>query len=241
MNLGQTIMTIRKERKMTQEEFAKIFHVTRQTVSNWEKEKNYPDLETLIFMSDEFHISLDVMLKEDKKMAKKLNGEIKFSKKFKKNVISTLSCMVIIVVIGAAGWGIIWNKTKNSLETKFQNGIEKNGFIFDEQLGYYKKVLEENTYYTVPNQSMPEYFDFSLQFHNAVLDYYTVKNGENIHIRWSGKDHEGKMDHSISSLDKNGKYEYTFSEKQEKELCEKNADIDVVLEEGKEIYESIYE
>jgi transcriptional regulator with XRE-family HTH domain len=73
MKLGQTILDIRKERKMTQEEFAQIFHVTRQTVSNWEKEKNYPDLETLIFMSDEFNISLDVMLKEDKKMVKKLN------------------------------------------------------------------------------------------------------------------------------------------------------------------------
>ena len=43
MKLGQTILDIRKERKMTQEEFAQIFHVTRQTVSNWEKEKNYPE------------------------------------------------------------------------------------------------------------------------------------------------------------------------------------------------------
>ena len=58
MKLGQTILDIRKERKMTQEEFAQIFHVTRQTVSNWEKEKNYPDLETLISMSDEFNICL---------------------------------------------------------------------------------------------------------------------------------------------------------------------------------------
>lgn len=48
MRLGQTITEIRKERNMTQEDFARIFHVTRQTVSNWEKEKNYPDLEILI-------------------------------------------------------------------------------------------------------------------------------------------------------------------------------------------------
>ena len=84
MKLGQTILDIRKERKMTQEEFAQIFHVTRQTVSNWEKEKNYPDLETLISMSDEFNISLDVMLTEDQKMVKKLNKEITFSKRLKK-------------------------------------------------------------------------------------------------------------------------------------------------------------
>lgn len=90
MRLGQTITEIRKEQNMTQEDFARIFHVTRQTVSNWEKEKNYPDLETLIFMSEEFQISLDVMLKEDAKMVRKLNKEIKFSKKFKKNV-----CLVL--------------------------------------------------------------------------------------------------------------------------------------------------
>lgn len=38
MNIGEKIIEIRKERKMTQEDFAKIFHVTRQTVSNWEHE-----------------------------------------------------------------------------------------------------------------------------------------------------------------------------------------------------------
>ena len=63
MKLGQTIISIRKERKMTQEEFARIFHVTRQTVSNWENEKSYPDLETLVRISEEFQISLDAMLK----------------------------------------------------------------------------------------------------------------------------------------------------------------------------------
>ena len=73
MKIGETILKLREEKKMSQEEFAQYYHVTRQTISNWEKEKNYPDLETLIFMSDEFNISLDVMLKEDKKMVKKLN------------------------------------------------------------------------------------------------------------------------------------------------------------------------
>ena len=175
MKLGQTILDIRKERKMTQEEFAQIFHVTRQTVSNWEKEKNYPDLETLIFMSDEFNISLDVMLKEDKKMVKKLNKEITFSKRFKKNAILILVCIVAALAIGATGWGIAWNNAKNSLETKFHKGVEMNEFRFDKQSGYYKKMIDQESYYTLPNQSMPKYFDFVLHFHNAVLDYYTME------------------------------------------------------------------
>ena len=86
MKLGQTIISIRKERKMTQEEFARIFHVTRQTVSNWENEKSYPDLETLVRISEEFQISLDAMLKEDVQMVKKINREIQFSQKFKRGL-----------------------------------------------------------------------------------------------------------------------------------------------------------
>ena len=44
MNIGTQILKIRKEKALTQEGFGKIFHVTRQTVSNWENEKSYPDL-----------------------------------------------------------------------------------------------------------------------------------------------------------------------------------------------------
>lgn len=241
MRLGQTISEIRKERKMTQEEFAQIFHVTRQTVSNWEKEKNYPDLETLIFMSDEFNISLDVMLKEDTRMVKKLNKQIKFSERFKKNILLILMCIVIALAIGAAGWGMAWNSAKNSLEAKFRNGVEINGFRFDEQAGYYKKMIDQETYYTLPNQSMPGYFDFVLHFHNEVLDYYSVENGEHIQIRWSGRDNEGKMNHSICYLDEYGMYKYTLSGKQEKELCAVNTDISKIIKDGKEIYESVYE
>lgn len=241
MKLGQTITAIRKERKMTQEEFAQIFHVTRQTVSNWEKEKNYPDLETLIFMSDEFNISLDVMLKEDKKMVKKLNKQITFSKGFKKNVIIIALCIILALAIGAAGWGLIRNHAKNTLEAKFEEGVETNEFHFDEQLDHYIKMIDEKTYYTLPNQSMPEYFDFALHFHNATLDYYRMEKDENIQIRWTGKDKEGRMHHSIFYLNEDGKLQYTLSEEQEKELCETNSDISKILKEGEKIYESVYE
>ena len=36
MNIGNQILNIRKENQVTQEKFGKLFHVTRQTVSNWE-------------------------------------------------------------------------------------------------------------------------------------------------------------------------------------------------------------
>ena len=43
MNIGNQILNIRKENQLTQEEFGKLFHVTRQTVSNWENGKSYSD------------------------------------------------------------------------------------------------------------------------------------------------------------------------------------------------------
>ena len=71
MQLGQAIAQIRKERGLTQEAFAKMYNVTRQTVSNWENEKSYPDLSTLVKISDEFNVSLDILLKGDFRMVKK--------------------------------------------------------------------------------------------------------------------------------------------------------------------------
>ena len=43
MNIGKQILSIRKEHQLTQAEFDKLFHVTRQTVSNWENGKSYPE------------------------------------------------------------------------------------------------------------------------------------------------------------------------------------------------------
>ena len=77
MQLGQAIAQIRKERGLTQEAFAKVFNVTRQTVSNWENEKSYPDLSTLVKISDEFNVSLDILLKGDFRMVKDIDKKIK--------------------------------------------------------------------------------------------------------------------------------------------------------------------
>lgn len=241
MRLGQTITDIRKQRGMTQEEFARIFNVTRQTVSNWEKEKNYPDLETLIRMSEEFNISLDVMLKEDTQMVNKLNMQIKFSQRFKKNAIRTLIVIVAALALAGIGWGIAWNKAKDSSEAKFQEGVEKHGFRFDEQLGYYTKVIDTDTYYVLPNQSMPDYFKFVLHYYSRTLDYYTVADGKNIWIRWVIEDKDSEMMHSISYLYEDGKFDHQLSEKEEKELCAENPDISAILEEGEEICRDAYE
>ena len=91
MNIGKQILTIRKERQLTQEQFGALFHVTRQTVSNWENEKSYPDLQMLIDISNQFEISLDTLIKEDSKMVKAIDKERVLGKiKKEKSIIDFL-------------------------------------------------------------------------------------------------------------------------------------------------------
>ena len=75
MRLGKRIVDIRKSNGLTQEEFANMFSVTRQAVSNWENDKAYPDLHTLVEISDKFNITLDVLVKEDERMIESIDKE----------------------------------------------------------------------------------------------------------------------------------------------------------------------
>ena len=75
MNIGNQILNIRKENQLTQEEFGKLFHVTRQTVSNWENGKRYPELQILVSISDQCGVSLDTLWKEDLKMVQSIDKE----------------------------------------------------------------------------------------------------------------------------------------------------------------------
>ena len=92
MQLGQAIAQIRKERGLTQEAFAKMYNVTRQTVSNWENEKSYPDLSTLVKISDEFNVSLDILLKGDFRMVKDIDKKMV-------NIIIVISTILLSVRI----------------------------------------------------------------------------------------------------------------------------------------------
>ncbi len=69
MDFSETIKNIRKENNLSQEQFASKLNVTRQAVSNWENNKNLPDIGMLILISDVFNVSLDQLIKGDTDMA----------------------------------------------------------------------------------------------------------------------------------------------------------------------------
>ena len=65
MELGNQIKSHRTALSFSQEELAEKVFVTRQTVSNWENNKSYPDIHSLLLLSSLLHVSLDQLIKGD--------------------------------------------------------------------------------------------------------------------------------------------------------------------------------
>lgn len=70
MELGKQIRKYRNERTLSQEALADKVYVSRQTVSNWENDKSYPDVKSLVLLSEVFAVSLDQLIKGDVEMVK---------------------------------------------------------------------------------------------------------------------------------------------------------------------------
>lgn len=79
MEIKNQIRAYRSQLGMSQEELGEAVYVTRQTVSNWETGKSYPDIQSLLRLSSLFGISLDQLIKGDvEQMKEKIsNSEIR--------------------------------------------------------------------------------------------------------------------------------------------------------------------
>lgn len=106
MNLSKQIKKYRTREQFSQEELAEKLYVSRQTISNWENERSYPDIHNLLLMSVLFNVSLDDLVKGDVEM---MRNELQ-SAQMNKWTIS----MVIFVLLGAISIGpmMSWFGTK---------------------------------------------------------------------------------------------------------------------------------
>ena len=84
MEIGKQIRKYRTELKLSQDDLADKVYVTRQTISNWENDRNYPDIRSLVLLSNVFGVSLDILVKGD---LEQMKDEIKEEEiiRFRKN------------------------------------------------------------------------------------------------------------------------------------------------------------
>ncbi|MGX6978275.1 DUF3955 domain-containing protein [Vagococcus elongatus] len=126
MEFGEQIKEIRKEHQLTQEQFANKLNVTRQAVSNWENNRNLPDLEMLIMIANFFHLSLDELTlggTQVNDMTKKLIKDGSETRRAKLNLISTLIGTFLLLL----GFSFIFIKA-NSVEYIDASGILHENF-----------------------------------------------------------------------------------------------------------------
>lgn len=65
MDISNQIKTRREAMGLSQEQLAEKLYVSRQTISNWERDKTYPDVQSLLMLSVLFDTSIDTLVKGD--------------------------------------------------------------------------------------------------------------------------------------------------------------------------------
>ena len=102
MEIGKKLKNARVQSGMTQENVAEKINVSRQTISNWENEKSYPDIISVIELSNLYSISLDVLLKGDEKMIEHLEEStnvVKSNKKLTGAILLNIILMILLIAL----------------------------------------------------------------------------------------------------------------------------------------------
>ena len=105
MELGKHIKNYRQEANLSQEELAERVYVSRQTISNWENDKSYPDVHSLVLLSEIFQISLDKLIKGD---IEKMREEIKKEEVTKLNRYGMILTVLFVVMLVSAAPLVMW-------------------------------------------------------------------------------------------------------------------------------------
>ena len=144
MELGKQIKKHRQEVQLSQEKLADRVYVSRQTISNSENDKSYPDVNSLVLLSEIFQISLDNLIKGDIEVMKDVIQKEEIVKMNRYGKIYTI--MLIVTVVSAVPlfmwlgvwafipWGIIW-----ALSMYFAFQVEK--VKKDNDVQTYKEIV----------------------------------------------------------------------------------------------------
>lgn len=170
MELSSQLKKYRSRLNLSQEELAEKIYVTRQTISNWENEKSYPDIHSLLLLSSLFDVSLDQLIKGDVETMKEEIRESEISRLHRYSIIYTgllaaciisfpllyyffdIAGMIPWVILYAVTMIIAWKiekmKKQNHIHTykeivAFMNGERLDEITAQREIGKwpYQKIL----------------------------------------------------------------------------------------------------
>ncbi len=98
MEIGVKLKDARTRAGMTQEKVAEEIQVTRQTISNWENEKSFPDIVSVIKLSNLYDVSLDKLLKGDEEMIEHLEKSTNIVRSNQKLILAILVNVGLLIL-----------------------------------------------------------------------------------------------------------------------------------------------
>ena len=102
MSISEKLKQARAKSELTQEVIAEKVGVSRQTIYSWESGKSYPDIASLMILSDVYGVTLDSLLKGDADMIQHLEEGFGKGKRVKYVIVSVLALMVVMFSIWAS-------------------------------------------------------------------------------------------------------------------------------------------
>lgn len=117
MDIGNKLNRARTKANLTQEQVAEALGVSRQTISNWENEITYPDIKSVVTLSDLYGVSLDYLLKDKEEMS--MSNYLDFLEEStntvkSRNKLSLLILVLTYLVIWAISIIVFWFFTSGS-------------------------------------------------------------------------------------------------------------------------------
>lgn len=100
MEIGNRIKGCRADAGMSQDDLAARIYVSRQTISSWENNKTYPDVQSLLLLSETFDVSVDSLIKGDvEAMTRTVDSDVRTMKR-----LGNVMLVFLILTILACGW-----------------------------------------------------------------------------------------------------------------------------------------
>lgn len=125
VDIGGKIKKSRTDAKITQEQAAQALGISRQTISNWENERSYPDIVSVLKMSDLYSVSLDYLLKGEGPMKDYLDYIEESTNTVKsKTRLSKLLLVLSYLVIWAFNIMASWRFSAGSITEAQAGGVQ---------------------------------------------------------------------------------------------------------------------
>lgn len=153
MELNKQIKKHRSAMELSQEQLAEKLYVTRQTISNWETGKNYPDIHSLILMSSLFGVSLDKLIKGDLEM---MEEKIKTEDIKKFNFYGGIFTILLIICIVFVAPLIYFFEIYGAIAAALIFAVT---FVFSLKVEKFKKENDIQTYREIVSFSKGERLD----------------------------------------------------------------------------------